>query len=88
MATIRELVLESVTEVVKRQGAEVDLRIRESDFRLSEVALDSLGFAILVAELESKLGYDPFVILERPYFPKTTGELVELYERFSDRARI
>jgi len=87
MASIREVVLESVTEVAKRQGAEVDGGMLENDSSLKDVGLDSLGFAILVSELESQMGYDPFVILDKPFLPKTVGELIELYERFSDRAR-
>jgi acyl carrier protein len=32
----------------------------KDDLRLAESGLDSLGFAVLVACLEDKLGFDPF----------------------------
>lgn len=43
--------------------------------------LDSLGFAILVARLEEELGYDPFVLMADPVYPRTFGEFVDIYER-------
>ena len=54
-----------------------------SDTILLESGLDSLGFAILVAQLEESLGYDPFSMMDEPVYPRTFGELVEIYERFS-----
>lgn len=48
---------------------------------LLESGLDSLGFAILVVELESKLGFDPFSISEEAYYPQTFGEFVNFYEK-------
>ena len=51
------------------------------DSILLQTGLDSLGFAILVARLEEELGFDPFVIMTEPVYPKTYGEFVALYER-------
>jgi hypothetical protein len=45
---------------------------------LLESGLDSLGFAILVATLEEKLGFDPFTTTEEPIYPKTFGEFVRI----------
>lgn len=46
-----------------------------------DTGLDSLGFAILVARLEERLGFDPFVVMAEPVYPTTFGEFVEIYER-------
>ena len=50
---------------------------------LLESGLDSLGFAILVARLEEELGYDPFVMMDVPVYPRTLSEFVEIYQRFA-----
>jgi acyl carrier protein len=47
---------------------------------LLETGLDSLGFAILVIQLEERLGFDPFVISTEPYYPKTFGDFISFYE--------
>ncbi|KFC71184.1 hypothetical protein FF80_00627 [Devosia sp. LC5] len=46
---------------------------------LLETALDSLGFAILVARLEEDLGWDPFSISDTPFYPETFGQFVAFY---------
>lgn len=47
---------------------------------LVDSGLDSLGFAILVARLEDRLGLDPFSASEEISFPVTLGDLIALYE--------
>jgi hypothetical protein len=42
--------------------------------------LDSLCFAIIVAELEDSLGLDPFSDADEVFFPVTFGDFVALYE--------
>ena len=51
------------------------------DLVLLESGLDSMGFAILVVELEEKLGFDPFTISDEPFYPSTFGEFVNFYEK-------
>jgi acyl carrier protein len=46
---------------------------------LADSGLDSLCFAILVARLEDKLGFDPFTSSEDVNFPITLGDFVALY---------
>lgn len=58
--------------------------ILTDDMVLLESGLDSLGFAILVTNLEIELGYDPFTLMEEPFYPRAFGELLEIYERFKD----
>ena len=50
---------------------------------LLESGLDSFGFAVLVVTLEDVLGYDPFSLMDKPYYPRTFGEFVEVYKRFA-----
>ena len=47
---------------------------------LLETGLDSLGFAILVVELEEELGFDPFTLSTEAFYPRTFGEFVRFYE--------
>jgi acyl carrier protein len=48
---------------------------------LSDCGLDSLCFAILVARLEDKIGFDPFAASDEAVFPVTLGDFVGLYQR-------
>ena len=48
---------------------------------LLDSGLDSLGFAILVARLEDRLGYDPFATSDDVEFPVTFGDFVRFYDR-------
>ena len=50
------------------------------DLVLLESGLDSLCFAIVVARLEDKLGYDPFSSAEDVQFPVTLGDFIRFYE--------
>lgn len=50
------------------------------DLVLLDSGLDSLGFAVLVARLEDKLGVDPFTASEDAAFPLTFGDFVKVYE--------
>jgi acyl carrier protein len=47
---------------------------------LLDCGLDSLCFAIIVAELEDALGLDPFSDADEVFFPVTFGDFVALYE--------
>ena len=51
------------------------------DLALLDSGLDSLSFAIIVAELEDTLGIDPFDTTEMVDFPVTFGDFVRLYEK-------
>lgn len=67
-------------EVAAETGRE-ELGVIEGNTVLSDSGLDSLGFAILVARLEQKTGYDPFSRLPAEQFPHTFSELVAVYQR-------
>lgn len=47
---------------------------------LLESGMDSLCFAVIVARLEDKLGFDPFSSNDDVQFPVTFGEFVRFYE--------
>lgn len=87
MKNIRSSVLRALQDVATQQGSAIDDRSLDNDFAITECGLDSLGFAILVSELEIRLGYDPFVLMDTPFYPKTIGELIAVYERFGNRAK-
>jgi acyl carrier protein len=54
------------------------------DLVLLDSGLDSIGFATLVAKLEEELGFDPFVQMDEPVYPRTFGEFVEIYEEHAN----
>lgn len=79
---LREKIVASLREAAEIRGAEVTRHLTD-DSVLLDSGLDSLGFAILVTKLEEELGYDPFVQLSAPVYPRTLGEFVEIYHRFA-----
>jgi acyl carrier protein len=52
-----------------------------NDLKLLNSGLDSLSFALIVARLEDKFGFDPFETVAQ--FPVTFGDFVKLYEAHS-----
>lgn len=52
-----------------------------SDTVLLQSGLDSLGFAMLVAQLEEDLGIDPFSQLQLAIYPRTFAEFVNIYRQ-------
>jgi acyl carrier protein len=54
------------------------------DTVLLESGLDSLGYAMLVAQLEEELGFDPFTEQEIASYPGTFSEFVSIYQTFID----
>jgi acyl carrier protein len=53
---------------------------------LLESGLDSLGFAMLVAQLEEELGMDPFSEMQIAVYPRTLGEFIAIYQQAADQA--
>ena len=74
--TIREAVLQQVRLVAQQQ--QKMLAVLDDKLRLAESGLDSLCFAIIVANLDDELSLDPFVGAVE--MPTTLGEFIELYE--------
>jgi acyl carrier protein len=53
----------------------------ESTTLLLECGLDSLGYAMLVAQLEENLGIDPFTELGIAIYPSTFSEFLAIYQQ-------
>jgi len=76
-----------IREAIERQFESVahsqDKRLRPltDDLVLLDSGLDSLCFAIIVAELEDRLNLDPFSAAEDVFFPVTFGDFVSVYQR-------
>lgn len=76
--SIRETITTTIQEIARDQ--KVSVKPLEDSLVLLNSGLDSLCFAILVARLEDKLGFDPFASSEDTTFPVTLGDFVRLYE--------
>jgi hypothetical protein len=77
---LRAKVLACLADAAETRGARVDSELADGAVLL-ESGLDSLGFAVLVVRLEESLGYDPFVLMSEPVYPRTFGEFLDIYER-------
>lgn len=84
MTEVRKVIVESIHRVAEENDLELSTSLTD-DSVLLESGLDSLGFAILVANLEDSLGFDPFVMMNEPVYPNTLGEFVAIYEKFSKK---
>ena len=76
---IRSIIQAPFTELLLENGVVLVNPISD-DIVLLDSGLDSLGFAILVTRLESDLGFDPFVIMKTPVYPRTFGDFVNIYK--------
>ncbi len=74
----RLMIISAIQQVAVEQNKM--LRPLTDDLELLESGLDSLCFAILVARLEDKLGFDPFASSDEIEFPVTLGEFVSVYD--------
>ena len=74
----RLMIMAAIEQVSKEQNK--TLRTLTDGTELLESGLDSLCFAILVARLEDKLGYDPFTASDDVEFPVTLGEFIAVYD--------
>ena len=84
---LREKVLACLAEAAEVRGAAAVSALGDNSVLL-ESGLDSLGFAVLVVRLEETLGYDPFVLMSEPVYPRTFGEFLDIYERFQPRENL
>lgn len=77
---IRDVIVEELSLLFEEDGLSRPEFVDE--LVLLSTELDSLGFAVLVARLDERLGYDPFSLMTEPVYPQTLGEFVEIYGRF------
>ena len=76
--TIKLTIMDQMAQVAREHGK--SLAPLRDDLVLLDSGLDSLGFAVLVARLEDRLGVDPFTAAEDAVFPQTLGDFVKVYE--------
>jgi hypothetical protein len=76
---IADQVKSEISQVISEELGVENKNLQLSD-SLDALGVDSLVFAILVARLEAKLGFDPFVILTEPKYPNSIEEFIEVYE--------
>ena len=79
--SIEETIRATFSRVFSEQANGYQLPVINDDLILLESGLDSMGFAVLVVELEQILGFDPFSISEEAFYPSTYGEFVSFYEK-------
>lgn len=79
MSHIKQTILTSMHHVAEIADCTLIDDIND-DTVLLQSGLDSLGFAMLVAQLEEELGTDPFSEMELVVYPRTFGEFTNVYE--------
>ena len=78
---IRKVIREQIDLV----SADLDCEIVDDisdETVLLETGLDSLGFAMLVVQLEEVFGRDPFLEIDEAVYPTTFGEFIQIYVKF------
>ncbi len=80
---IKDTIKEKYLEVLDQTGNELLVPELTDEVALLESGLDSLGFAILVATLDEALEFDPFTMMDEPFYPSTFGEFVAIYEKMN-----
>jgi acyl carrier protein len=83
--SIRSIVISQFERVAEEQ--QVKLAPLSDELALLESGLDSLGFAIVVARLEDRLGLDPFSSSEEVIFPVTLGDFIRVYENAASKLK-
>lgn len=78
--TIKDIISLTFSRVFSEQTEGASMPTLNDNMILLESGLDSMGFAVLVVELEEILGFDPFSISEDAFYPSTFGEFVSFYE--------
>lgn len=76
--TIESIIYEELRSVAAEAGNPVKGELTRAT-AVFDSGLDSLGFAILVAKLEERLGFDPFSAMAEPFYPQSLGEFIDVY---------
>lgn len=77
--SIRDVVIDVLRSVSKDAGSIVGEIQGSMDLDVFD--FDSLDWAVVVAMLEDKLGFDPFLDGQVATMPRTVDELIACYER-------
>ena len=76
--SVKLTIVDQMAQIAREHG-KILTPLRDETVLLDS-GLDSLGFAVLVARLEDRLGIDPFTASEDALFPVTFGDFVKVYE--------
>jgi len=76
--SVKLTIMEQMAQIAREHG-KILAPLRD-ELVLLDSGLDSLGFAVLVARLEDRLGVDPFTAFDDALFPVTFGDFVKVYE--------
>lgn len=85
--TIHSVVTKFFKNELEQSEVNLESVIIDDDLVLLQSGLDSIGFAVLVAKLEEELKYDPFLLMEKPTYPTTFKEFVDIYEKFASHRK-
>lgn len=77
----REKIIDVFHQVMDDNSLDLKVDELSDETVLLESGLDSLGFAILVAQLEIELDLDPFLLMDEPVYPTTFGEFIAVYDQ-------
>ena len=80
MMNLEQQVRQAMQQVAELSDCQLVQPI-EPNTLLLECGLDSLGYAMLVAQLEEDLGFDPFTELEIDIYPSTFTEFLGIYQQ-------
>ena len=84
--TIEQQIRNAMIQVAEISDCQLVSEIK-NDTVLLQSGLDSLGFAMLVAQLEEDLGFDPFTQMAIAVYPSTFGDFVSIYQQYADQQR-
>lgn len=77
---VEQIIRDSLEQVAVMANCQLIADIND-DTVLLQSGLDSLGFAMLVAQLEEDLGVDPFSQMQIAVYPRTFAEFVSIYRQ-------
>ena len=77
---LEQRIRQTVAQVAIIANCQLTANITD-DTVLLQSGLDSLGFAMLVAQLEEDFGIDPFSQMQIAVYPSTFGEFVSIYRQ-------
>jgi acyl carrier protein len=81
LVDMRKAISDVFTDIFAEHYADKPIPNLTDDAVLLETGMDSLGFAMLVVQLEDTLGFDPFTESDESYYPQTFQDFVEFYHR-------
>lgn len=82
MKDIKNVLLKKINESLTDKGSNLLDEYPSKEIMLDS-DLDSMDIAVLIAELEDELGYDPFSSISEPIYPETFEEFLEIYVKYA-----